>query len=128
MSCRSYFSSPLSVVKPEAGLVNLCGYRQYMSFAVTTDLLRVALCAWAVGFAFALVGFALVAPLLVVTGFVVAILLPILMVTLLVCLAWPSAQNIFLIIVDVIRTAKPGLLAGPAYSLERPPRFHSLLT
>lgn len=126
MSCRSYFSLPLSVVKPEAGLVNLRGYRQYMSFAVTTELLRLALCVWAVGFVFALVGFAFVAPLLVVTGFVVAVLLPILMVLLLVCPAWPSAQNIFLVIVAVIHTAKPGLLAWPAYSVERPPRFRSL--
>lgn len=126
MSCRSYFSSPLSVVKPEAGLVNLRGYRQYMSFAVTTELLRLALCVWAVGIVFALVGFALVAPILVVTGFVVAVVLPILMVLLLVCPAWPSAQNIFLVIVAVIHTAKPGLLAWPAYSVERPPRFLSL--
>ena len=115
-------------MKPEAGLVNLRGYRQYTSFAVTTELLRVAFCVWTVGFVFALAGFVFVSPLLLVTGFVVAILLPILMVTLLVCLAWPSAQNIFLTIVDVIRTAKPGLLAGPAYLFERPPRFHSLLT
>lgn len=126
MSCRSYFSSPCSVVKPDAGLVDLRGSRQYMSFAVTTELLRLALCVWAVGFVFALVGFAFVAPLLVVTGFVVAVLLPILMVLLLVCPAWPSAQNIFLVIVAVIHTAKPGLLAWPAYSVERPPRFRSL--
>lgn len=111
-------------MKPDAGLVDLRGYRQYMSFAVTTNLLRVALCVWAVGFAFALVGFVLVAPLLVVTGFVVAILLPILMVLLLVCPAWPSAQNIFLVVIAAISMAKPGLFAGPVYPFERPPRFH----
>lgn len=97
-----------------------------MSFAATTELLRVALCVWAVGFVFALVGFALVAPILVVTGFAVAILLPTLMVLLLVCPAWPSAQKIFLAIVAEIHTAKPGLLARPACSIDRPPRFRSL--
>ena len=127
MSCRSHFSSPCSVVKPDAGLVDLDGYRRYMSFAVTTELLRVTLRVWAVGFVFALAGFALVAPLLALTGFVVAVVLPILMVLLLVCPAWQSAQNIFLVIVAVIHTAKPGLLAWPAYSVERPPRFRPLI-
>jgi len=50
-------------MKPEAGLVNLRGYRQYTSFAVTTELLRVAFCVWAVGFVFALAGFVFVSPL-----------------------------------------------------------------
>lgn len=126
MSSRSHFSSPFSVAKPDAGTARLHGPRQYRSFTVTTELLRMALCVWAAGFAFALAGFVLVASLFVVTGFVAAILLPILMVILLACPAWPSAQNIFLIIVCVIRTAKPRLLVGPAYSVERPPRFRSL--
>lgn len=126
MSCRNHFPSPPSAVKPDARLVSLHGERQYMSFAATTELLRVALCVWAVGFVFALVGFALVAPILVVTGFAVAILLPTLMVLLLVCPAWPSAQKIFLAIVAEIHTAKPGLLARPACSIDRPPRFRSL--
>lgn len=126
MSSRNHFSSPRSVAKPDAGLVDLCGYRQYMSFAVTTELLRLALCVWAVGFAFALAGFVFVSPLLLVAGFVVAVLLPILMVILLVCPAWPSAQSIFLAVVAMIRTAKPGLLAGPVYPFEHPPRFYPL--
>lgn len=126
MSSRSHFSSPSSVAKSDAGIVRLHGPRQYRSFTVTTELLRMALCVWAVGFAFALAGFVFVAPLLVVTGFVAAILLPILTVILLACSAWPNVQNIFLIIVCVIRTAKPRLLVGPAYSVERPPRARSL--
>lgn len=126
MSSRSHFSSPFSVTKPDAGTARLHGPRQYRSFTVTTELLRMALCVWAAGFAFALAGFVFVVPLLVVAGFAAAILLPILMVVLLASPAWPGAQNILLVIVCVIRTAKPGLLVGPACSVERPPRFHFL--
>lgn len=92
-----------------------------MSYTTTTALLHGALVFCGLGFAAALIGFAVVEPMLVMSGVALAIMSPILMVMLLVCPSWPRAQSILLVIVTLVRPAKLGLISGPDYPSYRPP-------